>query len=277
MRQYQYNRLKEVFTTMANKLSNFLRFYRERSFLFIKKQALVLRLCLKRIEVGYFVLSLMLCIFLSTYNECKLVTALINICYSCIAGYIFFIISDRYPKALGEISNIKNIIKEEINILHCSKRVLDTSVRFTTRIGDEKDQDKLFIMNSLKSYSKKTDSDRIEFNDMFLSRLHNIRNQCKNDFFLIFQNSMYVPHEELTCILEIKDFINLSFGNKSALGISTFMFELEVELCCFRANIQRLERMIESKIDIYIYNKSDYSHLLSLLKTKQINQDIIDV
>lgn len=104
MKQNQYKRLKEVLMTMVNKSSNFVRFYREKLSLFVKKQALVLRLCSKRIEVCYFVFSLILCIFLSPYKGCELVSALINICYSCIAGYIFFIISDRYPKALGEIS-----------------------------------------------------------------------------------------------------------------------------------------------------------------------------
>lgn len=157
----------DLFNTTENKV----RFYGKKIDLMWKKHKVILRICLRGFAFYTFLLSVLLCAVLSLPISDGILNVLFeairNICYSYIAGYIFYIISDVYPKTLNKIIEIKDVITYEICILHNANSVLDTTVKFSRSPNNETDRIKKFIVNSSKINPYISDEKLIELNDVF--------------------------------------------------------------------------------------------------------------
>lgn len=187
-----------------------------------------------------------------------------NICYSYIAGYIFYILSDVYPKALNKIIGIKDVITYEICILHNANSVLDTTVKFSRSPNNETDRIKKFIVNSSKINPYTSDEKRIELNDIFLQYLSLIQNECRNSFYMLLKyKAHFLEYEEVRILLELKDFIFLNdFDNKRSM----YLLDFEGECYNYISNIHKLEELIKKQMKSYVYNSCDYERLEKELK-----------
>ncbi len=215
-----------------------------------------------------FLLSVLLCAVLSLPISDGILNVLFeatrNICYSYIAGYIFYILSDVYPKALNKIIGIKDVITYEICILHNANSVLDTTVKFSRSPNNETDRIKKFIVNSSKINPYTSDEKRIELNDIFLQYLSLIQNECRNSFYMLLKyKAHFLEYEEVRILLELKDFIFLNdFDNKRSM----YLLDFEGECYNYISNIHKLEELIKKQMKSYVYNSCDYERLEKELK-----------
>lgn len=254
----------DLFNTIENKV----RFYGKKIDLMWKKHKVILRICLRGFAFYTFLLSVLLCAVLSLPISDGILNVLFeatrNICYSYIAGYIFYILSDVYPKALNKIIGIKDVITYEICILHNANSVLDTTVKFSRSPNNETDRIKKFIVNSSKINPYTSDEKRIELNDIFLQYLSLIQNECRNPFYLLLKYKDHLlEHEEVRILLELKDFIFLNdFYNKRNM----YLLGFEWECYDYISNIHKLEELIKMQMKSYVYNPCDYERLEKELK-----------
>lgn len=173
----------DIFNILENKV----RFYGIKMVLEWKRHKAILQICLRGCAFYTFLLSVFLCAVLSLPISNGILNVLFeairNICYSYIAGYIFYIISDVYPKTANKMIEIKDIISDEICVLHNANSVLDTTtIGFSKCVKNEPDRIKKFIVNSTKEDPYISDDKRIELNDCFLQHLSFIQNECRNYF-----------------------------------------------------------------------------------------------
>ena len=111
---------------------NKIRFYYLKMCFIWNRDKTILRI--KRKSFYSFILSVFLCIVLSqikSYGLSNVFEAIINICYSYIAGYVFYLVSDIYPQTARKVEDIKDVILDEICILHNANDMLDTTIKFS--------------------------------------------------------------------------------------------------------------------------------------------------
>lgn len=252
----------------ANNIINKIRFYSMRMHLIWNRNKTILRKCLKGVPFYIFLLSLLLCFVLSQSFSNVLLESLFeavrNICYSYIAGYIFYLVSDVYPKTARKVEDIKNVILDEICIFHNANDMLDTTIKFSNNTYHGTDRIKDFIINISKENPYKSNDKLIELNDLFLNHLYSIRNECKNSFNILLKFKAHLlEYEEISILLELEDFIVLNnFYNKKHI----YLFGFEIECQNYTDNIQKLGHIIEEQIDTYIYNPCDCDILRNKLK-----------
>lgn len=254
----------DIFNTIENKV----RIYGMKMGLICKKHKTILRICMRGVSFYTFLLSVLLCIVFSQSISNELLNALFeairNICYSYIAGYIFYIISDVYPKTANKMIEIKDIISDEIYILHNANSVLDTTIKYSRSKNNETDRIKKFIVNSTKENPYKSDDKRIELNDFFLQHLSSIQNECRNYFYMLLKNKAHLlEYKDVRILLELKDFIYLDYLDDKK---SIFLFGFELECYNYISNIQMLEELIQKQMKSYVYNPCDYENLERELK-----------
>ena len=254
----------DLFNTIENKA----RFYGMKIDLMWKKHKTILRMCLRGFAFYTFLLSVLLCAVLSLLVSNGILRvlfeAIMNICYSYVAGYIFYIISDVYPKTLNKTIEIKDMIINEICILHKANSVLDTTIGFSRCANSETDRIKKFIVNSTKENPYTSNEKLIELNDIFLRYLSFLQNECRNSFYMLLKyKAHFLEYEEVRILLELKDFIFLNdFYNKRSMHLLGF----EMECYDYISNIHKLEELIKKQMKSYVYNPCDYERLEKELK-----------
>ncbi len=254
----------DLFNTIENKAW----FYGMKIDLMWKKHKTILRMCLRGFAFYTFLLSVLLCAVLSLLVSNGILRvlfeAIMNICYSYVAGYIFYIISDVYPKMLNKTIEIKVIIINEICILHKANSVLDTTIGFSRCVNNETDRIKKFIVNSTKVNPYTSNEKFIELNDIYLHYLSLLQNECRSPFYMLLKYKAHLlEHEEVRILLELKDFIFLNdFYNKRSMHLLGF----EMECYDYISNIHKLEELIKKQMKSYIYNPCDYERLEKELK-----------
>lgn len=251
----------------ANNIINKIRFYSMRMRLVWNRNKTILRIVLKQKFFFTFILSIFLCVALSQIKSNVLPNvfeAIINICYSYIAGCVFYFISDVYPRTARKVINIKNVILDEICIFHNANDMLDTTIKFSNNTYHGTDRIKDFIINISKENPYKSKDKLIELNDLFLNHLYSIQNECKNPFNILLKFKAHLlEYEEISILLELKEFMFLNnFYNKKYM----YLFGLEIECQNYTDNIQKLEHIIEEQIDTYVYNPCECDRLKNELR-----------
>lgn len=251
----------------ANNIINKIRFYSMRMRLIWNRNKTILRIGLKQKFFFTFILSIFLCVALSQIKSNVLpnvLEAIINICYSYIAGCVFYFISDVYPRTARKVNNIKNVILDEIRIFHNANDMLDTTIKFSKNTYHGTDKIKEFIINISEVNPYKSNDKLIELDDSFLSHLYFIQNECKNSFNILLNYKAHLlEYDEISILLELKDFIFLNnFYNKKYI----YLLGFEIECQNYTDNIQKLEHIIEEQIDTYVYNPCDCDRLKKKLK-----------
>lgn len=252
---------------MVNIIINKIRFYFMKMWLIWNRNKTILRICLNRRSFYTFILSILLCVILSqikSYGLPNVFEAILNICYSYIAGYVFYLVSDVYPKTARKVEDIKNVILDEICILLNAKGVLDTTIKFSRNTYHGTEKIKGFIINISKKNPYKNNDKLIELEDIFLKHLYFIQNECKNAFNILLNYKAHLlGYDEISILLEIKDFIFLNnFYNKENI----YLLKFEIECQYFTDDIQKLEHIIEKQIDSYVYNPYECDRLKNKLR-----------
>ena len=251
----------------ANNITNKIKFYSTRMWLVWNRNKTILRIALKRKSFYSFILSIFLCIVLSQikcYGLPNVFEAIINICYSYIAGYVFYFVSDIYPKTSRKVEDIKNVILDEICIFHNTYDLLDTTIKFSKNTYQGTDKIKDFIVNISTENPYKSNNKLVELNDSFLSHLYWIQNECKNSFNILLNYKAHLlEYDEISILLNLKDFIFLSnFANQKYM----YLLGFEMECQNYTDNIQKLKHIIEEQIDFYIYNLCECDSLKNKLR-----------
>lgn len=246
----------------ANNIINKIRFYSTKMWLIWNRNKTILRMVLKRKSFYTFILSIFLCIVLSqikSYGLANVFEAIINICYSYIAGYVFFLVSDIYPKTVRKVEDLRDVILDEICILHNANYMLDTTIKFSKNTYHGIDKIKDFIVNISTEDPYKSKDKLIELNDYFLNHLNWIQNECKNPFNILLNYKAHLlEYNEISILLKLKDFIFLNnFYNKKYM----YLLGFEMECQDYTDNIKKLEYIIEEQIDSYIYNPCERDRL----------------
>lgn len=246
---------------------NKIRFYYLKICFIWNRDKTILRICIKRKSFYSFILSVFLCIVLSqikSYELSNVFEAITNICYSYIAGYAFYLVSEIYPQTARKVEDIKDVILDEICILHNANDMLDTCIKFSKNTYHGTDKIKDFIVNISTENPYKSTDKLVELNDSFLNHLYWIQNECKNSFNILLNYKAHLfEYDEVSILLNLKDFIFLSnFANQK------FMYLLGFEMECqnYTYNIQKLEHIIEKQIDSYVYNPCECDRLKNKLR-----------
>lgn len=248
---------------------NKLRFQKIKMLLALKKRRVMCKLFPKKLLFFSFLFSGLLFAALSQKEHYEFLSLLFdavkNVSYSYVAGYIFYIVSDVYPKSKRKLDEMEDIINNELCILGYAKSLIDPSVRFSTSTYLGTDNYKKFIVNCTKSDPYKNGSNSVELNDSFLNRLHFVHNECGNSFCLLLEyKNGYLNSDDIKVLLELQDFI---FLKKTRNEKMIFLCELEMEYFNFLENIQKLEKSISEQIKIYVYNPCKYDKLIEELKS----------
>lgn len=157
-----------------------IRYHKTKMLLALKKNMVIYRLFPKRLFFCSLVLAC-LCLLLSQKMPYEFLSPLYetikNVCCSFVAGYIFYFVSDLYPKTKRKLDEMGCIINNELCILRYAKILTDTTVKFSTSTYLGEDSCKIFIVNCAKSDPYKNDRNLVELNDSFLNRLHFVHNE----------------------------------------------------------------------------------------------------
>lgn len=260
-----------MYYTNLNHITNKVRFYYIKSGYLLKKYKTILKICPKGMPNFLAFVSLGICFYLNIYpfDGCLrgLSDIIKNVCYSYIAGYIFYLVSDIFPKANKTLNEINYIIENEICILKSAKSMLDISIQYSCIPNEETDTKRRFIINCTDGNPYKDVNRQIKFNDSFLNSIRFAQNECRYSFnLLLLHKADLLSDKDKSLLYHIRDFIFLSLFHNLAPGCSIYLSEFEFEYDFFIGNIKELESSIKEKMDTYVYYQDEFEKFNELLK-----------